>query len=183
MKKKSIIIEVSKLRILPFTKNHLTQRYIDWLNNQEVVKYSELRHTTHTYESCYDYWQSFQGTPNFFWAIEMHHDGTWIHIGNVNAYINEKNKIADIGILIGEQSVWGKGHGSKVWQAVCHYLLNLNIRKVTGGAMSVNKPMLKIMQRAGMVEDGKRIRQYICQGEEVDICHYALFKKLVSKRR
>lgn len=164
-----------KIRILTFKIEHLTPRYISWLNDKEVVRYSELRHNNHTYDSCYQYWLSYQNSHNYFWAIEIYKDGKWLHIGNINAYININNKLADVGILIGEKEVWGKGYGLIAWRAVCHYLLTkCNMRKVTGGTMSANIGMLKIMQRAGMVEDGKRLRQYICEGQEVDICHYAL---------
>lgn len=171
-----IFIEQNKLRIVFFTEKHITPTYIAWLNNKEVVRYSELRHVEHTYESCFNYFHSFQNTENYFWAIEIFNENNWIHVGNINSYVNKKNNVADIGILIGEKSVWGKGIGYIAWKAVCDYLLNeQRIRKVTGGTLSANKAMLKIMQRSGMIEDGRRVRHYICDSEEVDICHYALF--------
>lgn len=170
-----MFVDPLKLRILKFTKEHLTPRYISWLNDQEVVRYSELRHTHHTYESCYQYWLSYENSKNYFWAIEIYQDSKWKHIGNINAYIDTNNKLADVGILIGEKSEWGKGYGLIAWQEVCRYLLfQCNMRKVTGGTMSINKGMLKIMERTGMIEDGKRLYQYLCEDQEVDICHYAL---------
>ena len=176
-----IFFETEKLRIIKFTENHITPVYIAWLNDKEVVKYSELRHIVHTHESCYQYFKSFQDTPNFFGAIEVFDDGIWKHIGNVNSYVNEKNKIADVGILIGEKTMWGNGYGFIAWNGMCNYLLSKRqMRKVTGGAMSSNKSMLKIMQRVGMSEDGTRIRQYVCDGNEVDVCHYALFSEASS---
>lgn len=172
----SIFIEQNKLRIVNFTEKHITPSYISWLNDKAVVKYSELRHHTHTYESCLNYFRSFQNTDNYFWAIEVFEKNKWVHVGNINAYFNTKNNIADIGILIGEKSIWGKGVGLLAWKAVCDFLFDeCRVRKVTGGAMSANKAMLKIMQRVGMVEDGKRERHYVCDGEEIDILHYALF--------
>lgn len=177
MNDKPIFIQPDQLRIVPFSEKHITSAYIGWLNNKEIVKYSEQRHANHTYESCYTYWRSFHATPNFFWAIEIFQKDKWFHIGNINAYVNPDNKLADIGILIGEQSVWGKGYGLMAWKAVCNYLLTqCHIRKVTGGTLSTNESMLKIMKRAGMVEDGKRTRHYICEKQEIDMCHYALFR-------
>ena len=37
--------------------------------------------------------------------------------------------------------------------------------------------MLKIMQRAGMKEDGVRRRHYLVEGREVDVVHMAFFKE------
>lgn len=171
----SQLIETPRLRIVLFSEEYLTPRYVGWLNDPEVVRYSEQRHRTHTLESCKAYWQSFVGTPHYFWAI-VARDHQLGHIGNMNAYLDTVNSVADIGILIGERDVWGCGYGLEAWSAVCNFLLEkIGIRKVTAGTLTVNTAMVRIMQRAGMVEDGRRIRQCIFEGKEVDIIHTALF--------
>ncbi len=76
----------------------------------------------HTLESCRDYRQSFADTSNHFWAI-IAHDAALGHIGNINAYVDVENSVADVGIMIGERSAWGQGYGTEAWQAVCNYLL------------------------------------------------------------
>ena len=100
------------------------------------------------------------------------------HIGNMNAYVNQKNSVAEMGILIGEKKAWNKGYGSEAFSAVCHFFLEeLGMRKVTAGTMALNLPMLRIMERRGMKEDGRRKRHYLFNGEEVDLIHMALFKE------
>jgi RimJ/RimL family protein N-acetyltransferase len=148
---------------------------VGWLNDPEVVRYSEQRHRIHTIESCREYWRSFVGTPHHFWAILV--SGSQLgHIGNINAYVDEKNRLADVGILIGEKTAWGQGYGLEAWIAVCMHLLNeQGVRKVTAGTSAANKGMLRIMEKSGMVADGRRVRQYIFEGKETDIIHMALF--------
>lgn len=168
-------LETARLRIVPFSEAHLTPRYVAWLNDREVVRYSEQRHRHHTIESCRDYWLSFVGTPHHFWAIVVRGDQL-DHIGNINAYVDEKNRLADVGILIGEKAAWGKGYGLEAWKAVCGYLLSeKRMRKVTAGTMAANNGMLRIMERSGMIPDGRRLRHYLFEGEETDIVHMALF--------
>jgi len=172
----SCIIKTKRLVLKPFCEKYLTQEYVDWLNNPLIVRYSEQRHHKHTIESCKKYIESFQGTANHIWAILAVRDNLG-HIGNINAYVNEKNRIADVGILIGKKELWGKGYGSEAWCGVCNYLLNvLKLRKVSGGAISTNKAMLKLMKRAKMNEDGRRIRHYEWEGKEVDMIHMAFFR-------
>jgi RimJ/RimL family protein N-acetyltransferase len=167
-------IETPRLIIEPFSEKYLTPRYVSWLNDPEVVRYSEQRHRQHTLESCKKYYESFAGTPNFFWAISL--KDTEFHIGNLNAYVDIMNKVADIGILLGEKAAWGKGHGLEAWKAVCDYLLgNGGIRKISAGTLALNAGMLNIMIRSGMVEDGRRFRHYLVEGHEIDLLHYALF--------
>lgn len=166
-----------RLRIVPFTEHYLTARYVGWLNDPDVVRYSEQRHRVHTLASCREYWRSFAGTPHYFWAI-VAADGTLGHIGNLNAYVDPENGLADMGILIGEKRCWGMGFGLEAWQAVCGYLRGREeIRKVTAGTLAANAGMLKIMAQAGMVEDGRRRRHCLFEGREEDVVHGALFRQ------
>lgn len=172
----SLIIETPRLLIRPFSERYLTPRYVGWLNDPLVVCHSEQRHRSHTPDSCRQYWQSFANTPHYFWAITVL-DPSVGHIGNINAYINVANSVADVGILVGERLFWGKGYGLEAWLAVCNYLLrDVGIRKVTAGTIAVNRGMLRIMEKAGMVADGRRIRQCVVEGCEEDVIHAALFK-------
>ena len=178
-----IIIETARLQIVPFCEAHLTPQYVAWLNDPVVVRYSEQRHYCHTLESCCAYRQSFAGTPHRFWAIIA--DDSDIpdsrHIGNINAYIDPLNGVADVGILIGQRGAWGQGYGIEAWTAICRHLLcECGLRKITAGTLSVNTPMLRLMARAGMREDGRRIRQYLFEGQEVDIVYTALFRETFS---
>jgi len=171
----SPLIETPRLRITPFSEKYLIPRYVDWLNDPMVVRYSEQRHMKHTLESCRQYWQSFSDSPHIFWAMTAI-EPFLSHIGNMNAHIDTANSVADVGILIGERNVWRKGYGLEAWVAVCNYLLHdVGIRKVTAGTIATNKGMMRIMEKAGMVADGRRIRQCMVDGSEVDIIHTALF--------
>lgn len=172
----SAIIEAKRLRIVPFSEEQLTPRYISWLNDPEVVRFSKQRRHTHTLESCSEYLESFKGTPNFFWAI-LARDHQLEHIGTMNAYIDTVNLVADVGIMIGEKRVWGAGYGSEALSAVCNYLIKeVGTKKVTVGTLSENKAMISIARNAGMVEDGRRIHQEIFEDSEVDILHFAMFR-------
>jgi ribosomal-protein-alanine N-acetyltransferase len=173
----SSVIETKRLLIVPFSEEHLTPRYVSWLNDPEVVRYSNQRYRTHTLQSCREYWESFEGTPNYFWAV-VARDVQLGHIGNMTAYVNTIHSVADVGILIGEQAVWGRGYGSEAWIAVCDYLLHgLGIRKVTAGTLSIHTAMLAVMRRTGMVEDGRHTRQCLFEGREVDMVHAAFFRE------
>lgn len=174
-------IRTKRLLIVPFNEKHLKQKYVAWLNDPELMRYSEQRHNKHDIESCRDYWQSFEGTPNYFWAIEEMEIGLG-HVGDINAYVNEKNLFADIGILIGAKEAQNKHYGIEAWIGVCNFLFyTLHMRKITAGTLSENIPMLRIMNRAGMIEDGIRKRHYLFKGREVDVIHKALFREQWEK--
>jgi RimJ/RimL family protein N-acetyltransferase len=119
--------------------------------------------------------RSFEGTPNYFWAIEEIASGS--HIGNLNAYVDPNNETADLGLLIGDKSASGKGLGTESWIAACDFLFrHRNVRKVTAGTLSVNVGMIRVCEKSGMQIDGRRSRQAILDGQEVDMIYYASFR-------
>ena len=167
-------IKTKRLVLEPFSEKHFTQEYVGWLNDPEVVRFSEQRHRRHTVNSCREYIDSFKGTTNHIWTI-LANDGIG-HIGNISVCVNTNNNIADISILIGKKQVWGQGFGAEAFIGICNYLTGvLKIRKITAGALSTNTGMLKVMEKAGMVEDGVRRQHYMWEGSEVDMVHMAIF--------
>lgn len=169
------VIRTERLVLEPFRSCHVSAEYVAWLNDKHLMRYSEQRHREHSLATCTVYADSFTGSPHYFWRI-LTDTAKPLHIGNINAYVDRINSVADIGILIGNPAAQGKGYGYEAWMGITRFLLNeQKLRKLTAGTMSVNKPMLRIMEKAGMIPDGVRKRQYLCEGEEVDIIHMALF--------
>ncbi len=162
------------LVIRTFGQEHLSQDYVNWLNDKVVVKYSEQRHKVHTLETCLKYWKFIQDSTSLFWAIETKDQ---VHIGNLTVHFDTPNATADIGILIGNTSYWNKGFGQEAFSAACEYLLqHETIRKVTAGTMSVNVGMRKVMMSSGMVEEGVRKRHFLLDGQEVDLIFAAKYR-------
>jgi RimJ/RimL family protein N-acetyltransferase len=83
-----------------------------------------------------------------------------------------------VGILIGEKDAHNRGYGLEALAAAFDFLFReAGIRKLTQGTMALNAPMLRVMQKLGMVPDGARKRHYLCQGQEVDVVHMAMFRE------
>jgi RimJ/RimL family protein N-acetyltransferase len=176
-------IVTDRLILTPFCEDFLTERYVGWLNDEQLMQYSEQRHRTHTIDSCREYMRSFDNSPHYFWAIEKN-EGVRRHIGNINSYIDTHNRLADIGILIGERDEQKRGYGLEAFTAVIDFLFSQHdIRKVTAGAMALNTPMIRLMKNAGMSEDGIRKKHYIWNNQETDILYFAIFRQESGKDR
>jgi len=166
-------LSTERLLLVPFGATHLNDRYVSWLNDPDVVQFSEQRHRSHDLSSCEAFVRSFDHGPNHLWAIEEQKSGR--HIGNITTACDVPNKIADIQILLGERDIWGYGYGAEAWQAVMDYLFNSGFRKVTAGTMAVNHGMLKIMSKCGMQVEGRRADHFIFEGRSVDLIFSAAF--------
>lgn len=162
-------------RVVPFEERHLTARYVAWLNDRGRTRFSEQRHRTHTLESCRCYFESFRGSSDWFLAIESDEPALG-HVGNLSVAVDGPNRVADVSILIGDPRAAGKGLATGAWCAVLDELLgHQRMRKVTAGTMALNEPMLRLMQRSGMIIEGRRAGQFLCEGAAVDLVMAAKF--------
>ena len=87
-------IRSPRLRIVPFEERHLTERYVGWLNDPEVVRYSEQRHRRHDLESCREYFEQMRQSGSYFSAIEEM-QGQHGHIGNMTVSADAANGLAE----------------------------------------------------------------------------------------
>ena len=156
-----------------FDYSFITNEYINWLNNPELMKYSEQRHIKHTFESCKEYIDGFVNSTNLLFAIIDSESNE--HVGNINAYIDIYNGTANMGILVGTGN---KGYGYIAWTKMIEILFQeKNIRKITAGTMSENIPMLKIFEKSGMKYEYTQKDQFIFDGNSVNLIGYCILKE------
>lgn len=163
-----------RVRLTRFAEADISDDYIGWLNDPEVTRFSNQRFVRHDRASCARYLASFEDSPNLFLSVRRRDDGR--AIGTMTAYISEHHRTADVGIMIGDRSHWGGGYGQDAWNTLVGWLLGeRGLRKVTAGTLAVNQAMIRLAERSGMVLEGRRVRQEIVDGQEVDILYFARF--------
>jgi len=164
-----------KVKVVEFSERHLTERYVGWLNDPEVVRYSEQRHHRHTLFTCIDYFEFQKRSPNYFLAIELI-DSNILHIGNIGVEVDQFNNKADVSIIIGEKSVWGTGVASRAWGLVMNVLIQkLDFRLVTTGTMETNVPMIKLIKRSKMTIDAILPNRFIYEDKQVGLVAASYF--------
>lgn len=162
-------LDLGRARIVPFAERHLGPRYVGWLNDPEVVRYSEQRHRRHDLASCEAYFRATQASGNLFLAIEAS-DPAHGHVGNMTASFDPPNRTCDLSIMVGEAAARGTGIGSMAWCAMVDWLLGPGgQRRVTAGTMAENRAMLALMAKSGMTIDATRPRAFLLDGREVDM--------------
>ena len=165
----------SKVVISTFLRKDVTEEYVSWLNDLDVVAHSNQRFLNHTIESCLKYLKTFAKSSNLFLKIQL--IGTSRGIGTMTVFVNENHQVADVGILIGVKSLWGGGIGQDAWITVQNWLIGeYGIRKVTGGAQASNIAMVRIFEKAGMSLEGIRIAQEISDSKIQDIVLYGYLR-------
>lgn len=144
-------------------------RYCKWMNNPKVNQYLESRFQKWTVRNLKGYVREIKNNPDYlFLAIIEKKESK--HIGNVKiGPINKVHRFAEIGIIIGEESFWGKGFASEAIRLVIDYSFNvLNLHKLTAGAYENNIASIKAFEKAGFSEEGRRRNYYLYKDEYVD---------------
>lgn len=110
-----------------------------------------------------------QSGRHLFLAIHSN-DADESHIGNLTAYRDHANEVADLAIMIGDRSQQGKGLGREAWCAVVDHLIGtMDIRRVQAGTMSENKPMRALFHASNMLEEACCPRRFLLDGQPVDL--------------
>lgn len=159
----------------PFHRGDISGEYLQWLNDPVVVRLSNQRFRKHDEATSLAYLESFSGTDNLFMSIRETRSGR--AVGTLTAYIAAAHGTADLGIMLGDRGVWGRGLGQDAWNTACTWLLgDKGIRKLTAGTLDCNDGMLKIMQRSGMHLEAVRRAHELVDGQPHDIHLYARFR-------
>ena len=62
-------LDLPRCRVMRFSADQDSEKYVAWLNDPEVVRFSEQRHYQHTAESCRVYFKSQGNSSGLFLAI------------------------------------------------------------------------------------------------------------------
>lgn len=176
-----MILQGSNILLKTLTPDMVTQKYVDWMNDPDVTRYTESRFRTHTMESTMKYVRDISGSSiNYFYGIYIEascgHGNGKEHIGNIKLHIDEHHNLGDIGIIIGDKQQWGKGYATEAIKLLTqHGLDRLGLHKICAGIYGNNLGSIKAFSKAGYLEDGRHKSTYLCQGiymEEVIVSRW-----------
>jgi RimJ/RimL family protein N-acetyltransferase len=162
-----------------FDDTHLhNPSYLQWVRDYEVIK--TLNKTDYlrpiSFEELKKYCYTLMQSPHdMFFAIHTIENSLFIGTLRISQ-MNWRNRVADIGIMIGNKDYWSKGIASDAIQIICYYLFNqCGFRKLTAGFMSINPAMGKIFENLGFKKEGILREQNYFEGKYVDHIYMGCF--------
>ncbi len=104
-------------------------------------------------------------------AIELNEGQTWRLIGNSGfANIEWTNRCAEVGLFIGDKSVWNKGYGTEVMQLLLkHGFETLNLHRIYLRVYSTNTRARRSYEKVGFVMEGTMREAAYRQGKYADV--------------
>jgi ribosomal-protein-alanine N-acetyltransferase len=159
------------LRILK--ANDVTDAYVEWYSNNEVVKFSDNQYRKFTFDGQREYVEacSIDANTDLYGIF----DGG-LHIGNIVINgLKSFHKRAEITYVIGEPSYWGRGIGFFAVTSIVKLAKNkYNLNKLAAGLAEGNVGSQKILERNGFTLEGRRIKHLFYNGEYLNQLDYGL---------
>jgi RimJ/RimL family protein N-acetyltransferase len=160
-----MILQGEHIQLKTLSYKDVTQKYVNWMNDPDVTKYTESRFTKHTIESVINYVKAVSGSSDtYFYGIYENKE----HIGNIKLQEKPQHNLGDIGIIIGDKSKWGCGYATEAIRLLTEHGFKMGLHKISAGIYANNAGSIKAFQAAGYEEEGKHKRTYLCNGEYVD---------------
>jgi len=173
-------IESERLYYKPLSMAHLSDRYVSWLNNPKVYKYLETG-GDQTMDTLKYYLMDVEKKNMLFWGIHLKSNDE--HIGNIKIDpINRRHGLGEYGILMGEESQWGKGYAKEASIRIINYCFEVQkLRKITLGVVSKNEAAVQLYYALHFQIEGVYKRHGFYQGEYLDVLRMALFNPNISE--
>ncbi len=147
----------------------VTQAYVKWMQDEEVTQFLESRWDMHTAGSLKKYIKHINGSPHdFLFGIFLKE--TKEHIGNIKiGEINEKHKYGDLGLMIGNKNMWGKGYATEAIIFATNYAIEkLSLNKLKAGIYANNVGSHRAFIKAGYREVGRWEKHRYYKGNYID---------------
>jgi len=169
---KGSLIKLERLDI-----HHISDDYLNWMNDYEVVKYTESRHIVHTMESLKAFISQANNAFNYCLAIVDISSGK--HIGNIKiGNIHPIYKYADVGLIIGNKDFYGKGIATEAIKLCVDFAFKqLKLHRLSAGIYDVNIGSIKAFEKAGFVREGCEKEKYLFEGKRIDSYIYGIINE------
>lgn len=119
---------------------------------------------------------------NYDFAIETLGDNKYIGGCGINS-VDWKNRVATIGIFIGDKNYWGKGYGSDAINILIKFIFEqMNMHKISLHVFSYNERAIKCYEKCGFVKEGIMREEIFFDGRYYDDIAMGLLKKEYNKK-
>ena len=145
----------------------VTSKYVDWMNDPEVVFFTEQKYFNHDSDTVMQFVnQQWQSENNFLFGIFVNDS----HIGNIKlGPINWYHKNATLSYIIGDKNYWGQGLAICAIEAAVDFGFNdIKLEKIWAASFCENIASIKALERNGFVIEGRLNKQLTLDGKRTD---------------
>ena len=139
IKSKNLKIYGNKIYLIMLSELNISHRYLLWLNDKEVNKFSSRNGKTFTENEISNYVLNCNQSDTKL-LMGIYDTALSVHIGNVLLIADYEKSCINISNLIGEKDYWSKGYVVDADKHLMHFCFNyLKVKKFSMGNFSKNR--------------------------------------------
>ena len=163
----SIFNNKNKVKLKILREHHISKEYISWLNDYDVVKFTNQKFKKHNYNNVRKFvYLMLESKENFLFGIFYNN----IHVGNIKiGPIDFNNKNTQISYFIGEKSYWGKGIAFEAIRKVLYICKKkYKLKKVMAYVVKENIGSIKVLKKNNFKIEGCLKKYFVFEKKRLD---------------
>ena len=165
------MIQGKRIRLRAPTRTDLP-RFVEWLNDPEVTA-GLLVTLPMSLEDEEAWFSGMLSRPlaEHPLVIEIQQGDQWVAAGDCGFHnIDWRARAAEVGIFIGEKSLWNQGYGSEAMGLLLkHGFKTLNLNRIALDVYETNPRAIRSYEKTGFVHEGRKRQAMFKDGEYIDI--------------
>lgn len=173
------MLEGKRVLLRPVKRSDINY-FLKWFNDPEVTQY--LMIFLPMTEMAEEKWiEDLANNPGnkINLVIEALDQGENKPIGNIG-FVNiiQKDRVAELGIAIGEKDYWSKGYGTEAAQLLIRYgFEQVNLHRINSSVFAFNERSLKLHRKLGFQEEGRQRKTHFRNGQYWDRVMFGLLRE------
>lgn len=176
-----VAMSTARFRMRSLTREDVGAHYLDWLADAEIMRFVNARAGPRDADDVRAFVASHDNASRFLLGIFTKDGGE--HIGNCTAACDLFHRRADLGVLIGARSWWGKGVVIETRARCIQFLFeDVGLLKVTSQVYASNRAAVFNAQALGFELEGTLRRHVTLAEGRDDVLVFALHRDRWAER-
>lgn len=178
MKQPGTSILTSRLRLCALQEEDCSDRYVAWLQDDNVTRFLEARWSRHDKYSLGAYVAECLAAEDVL-LLKIERRDSRQHIGNIKlGPIDNNHLCGEVGYFIGDLESWGCGYASEAVSAVVDWAFEAcEIWRLSAGCYYSNMGSVRVLEKAGFVLEGRERQSRIAQfGDREDVLRFGVLR-------
>lgn len=174
---KPVFLEGENIILRPLSNKDKLDGYAEWINDQDTTLFMGSGRFPLNNEDIKEFINSYSKSKDGM-LLGVFRKRSLMHIGNITLHmIDWRNRNAEIGVIIGNQRVRGKGYATEAIRLVAaHSFTRLNLKKLYCGMMKGNEASKRAFEKVGFKVEGVLREHFYLNGEYLDCYRMGLLK-------
>lgn len=168
-----IELETENYILRSMSESDVTEIYLSWMRDYEVTRTLDVDGNKQTIETLKEYVRSHNKSGNYVFGI---YTKKGKQIGTHSFVWSKINKVAQIGVMIGDKNYWGKGVPLETRSRMLNYAFELGCKKVEASCDSINIPAIYNFVKQGWTKEGIRRAHRIVDSQPVDLILFGMLE-------